>query len=220
MSGANGNRRRSEGPDHRKTEQTRRSYDRNARFYDPMEAIVERRYRRWRERLWSLVTGPEVLEIGVGTGKNIPFHSPGVSVTAVDLSPRMLERAARLAGRLNATVDLQLADAQALEFAGHRFDEVVATFVFCSVPDPVLGLREAKRVLKPGGRLFLIEHVRSTNALVAGAMDLVNPIAVRATGVNINRRTAANVLLAGLSIEQDEPLGLGGIFRLIVARNG
>jgi SAM-dependent methyltransferase len=83
----------------------------------------------------------------------------------------------------------------------------------------VLGLREAKRVLKPGGRLFLVEHVRSTNALVGAAMDLMNPITVQTTGVNIHRRTAANVLLAGLSIEQDEALGLGEIFRLIVARN-
>jgi ubiquinone/menaquinone biosynthesis C-methylase UbiE len=139
MSSPEGRRRRSRGPDRRTTEQTRRSYDRIARFYDPMETLVEGRYRSWRERLWSLVTGPEVLEIGVGTGKNIPFYPSGITVTAVDLSPRMLERAARLAGRLNATVDLQLADAQALGFADHRFDEVVATFVFCSVPDQCSG---------------------------------------------------------------------------------
>jgi len=189
-----------------------------ARVYDPMEALAERRYRPWREQLWSLVTGPYVLEIGVGTGKNLAYHPPGIAITGIDLSPRMLERARRVAEKDGIAVDLRQGDVQALEFESESFDEAVASFVFCSVPDPVLGLREVRRVLKPGGHMFVIEHVRAANALVGRAMDLMNPIVVRGTGVNVNRRTAQNIASAGFTIERDDALGLGGIFRLIVAR--
>ncbi len=206
-------------PDRGQTERTRRSYDRMARFYDPMEAIAELRYRAWRQQLWSIVMGPEVLEVGVGTGKNLRHYPPGLSVTAVDLSLRMLERARRVAEQDGIEVDLRQGDVQALDFSSDGFDEAVASFVFCSVPDPVLGLSEVRRVLKPGGRLSVIEHVRAASRLAGLAMELMNPIAVHATGVNVNRRTAENVGLAGFSIERDEPLGLRGIFRLIVARN-
>ena len=207
-------------PDPQRTERTRRSYDRMARLYDPMEALAERRYRPWREQLWSMVGGPNVLEIGVGTGKNLPYHPPGLTVTGIDLSPRMLERARRLAEREGFDVELRQGDVQALDFPSDSFDEAVASFVFCSVPDPVLGLREVRRVLKPGGHLFVIEHVRAANAVAGRAMDLMNPIAVRATGVNVNRRTAENIRSAGFTIERDDALGLRGVFRLIVARNG
>ena len=182
--------------------------------------LVERRYRSWRERLWSLVGGPRVLEVGVGTGKNLPYHPPDVAITAIDLSPRMLERARRRAASRGVDLELRRGDVQALEFADGSFDGVVGTFVFCSVPDPVLGLAEVRRVLKPAGRLLLVEHVRAAGALVGRLQDLANPASVRMTGVNINRRTAQNVEAARLTIERDEALGVGGIFRLIVAHRG
>jgi ubiquinone/menaquinone biosynthesis C-methylase UbiE len=209
---------RSDQVDEARTERTRRSYDRIAPLYDSMEGLVERRYRRWREQLWSLVRGPRVLEVGVGTGKNLPYHPASLEITAIDLSPKMLERARRRAALLGAKPDLQLGDVQSLEFADESFDEVVGTFVFCSVPDPVRGLSEVRRVLKPGGRLLLVEHVRAANALVARLQDLANPLSVRTTGVNINRDTAGNVERAGLRVERDESLGMRGIFRLIVGR--
>ena len=138
-------------------------------------------------------------------------------MTAIDLTPGMLERAHRRAAALGVNVTLQLGDAQHLDFPDATFDEAAATFVFCSVPDPVLGLREAARVLKPGGRLLLLEHMRAATPLLGALMDLLNPVVVRVMGANINRRTAENVQRSGLQLLQVEELGMGGIFKLIVA---
>jgi ubiquinone/menaquinone biosynthesis C-methylase UbiE len=183
-----------------------------------METLAERRFRRWRRRLWSLARGRELLEVGVGTGKNMPFYPEGTHITAIDLTPGMLERARRRASRLSLDVDLQLGDAEALHFPDASFDSAVATFVFCSVPDPVSGLREMARVVKPDGRILLLEHVRSARPWLARSMDLVNPLVVRMTGANINRRTVENVRRAGLAVVSVENLGSGDIFKLIVAR--
>ena len=204
--------------DNHETTRTRDRYQRISLVYDGMEILPERRYISWRERLGSLVRGPEVLEVGVGTGKNFAFYPDGVRVTGVDLTPGMLDRARKRAAVLNRDVTLLLGDAQNLEFPDSTFDTVVATFVFCSVPDPVLGLRELGRVVKPDGRIFLMEHVRSAKPVVGELMDVLNPVVVRVTGANINRRTVENVRRSGLLIERVEDLGMGDIFKLIIAR--
>ncbi|MHB1415306.1 MAG: class I SAM-dependent methyltransferase [Chloroflexota bacterium] len=205
--------------DDRRTRAARARYDRIAPLYDLMEAGAESgRMAGWRSRLWAQVKGPRVLEAGVGTGKNIPYYPPDVSVTAIDFSPRMLERARQRAEKEGGEVDLRLMDAQHLEFPDGLFDTVVATFVFCSVPDPVQGLRELGRVTKPGGRLLLLEHVRPTG-LLGNVADAANPVVVRVMGANINRRTVENLGRAGLIIEDVQDLWRG-IVKLIFARPG
>ncbi len=204
-------------PDPRATALTRARYQRISGLYDLMELLPERRYIPWREQLWAMVRGPRILEVGVGTGKNMPCYPPGARVTAIDLTPGMLTRARRRAAELGLDVDLRLGDAQALDFPDETFDSVVATFVFCSVPDPILGLREIRRVLKPDGRLYLLEHMRSPNPTLGRLMDLLNPLVVRMTGANINRRTLENVRAAGFVLEEVTDLGAGGIFKRIVA---
>jgi phosphatidylethanolamine/phosphatidyl-N-methylethanolamine N-methyltransferase len=186
---------------------TRERYERVASFYDSLEAPMERfRFSSWRCRLRNRIAGNRALEAGVGTGKNLPYYPPGVKVTAIDLSPRMLERARRRASALGLEVELVEMDVQHLEFPDNVFDTVFATFVFCSVPNPVPGLRELRRVCKPAGRLLLLEHVRPGNPLLGLLFKVLNPIVVRMVGANINRRTMENVRRAGWRIRVEERL--------------
>lgn len=189
------------------TARTRARYDRLARSYDRIEGGIEsRRFQHWRRILWDRVRGACVLEVGVGTGKNIVYYPPHASVTGIDLSPKMLERAKQEAARRASPVTLRLADAQRLPFPDESFDAVVATFVFCSVPDPVRGLCEARRVFKPGGQLVLLEHVLSTHRLIRPLMRIANPLVVRLMGANINRETVRNVERAGFQVRRVEYL--------------
>ena len=123
-----------------------------------------------------------------------------------------------MAKTLVLDVDLRQMDAQKLDFPADSFDTVVATFVFCSVPDPVIGLRELGRVCKPHGEIRLIEHMRARSEALGVLMDAANPLVVRTMGPNINRRTVENVTKAGLEIERVEDLSVQGIFKLIVAK--
>ncbi len=204
--------------DNKATNTARKRYDRIAPLYDLMEGLVERtKYSRWRRLLWEKVEGENVLEIGVGTGKNFAYYPPGVRITAIDLSEKMLMRARDKTKRENVNVTLQQMDVQSLEFADNTFDTVVGSFVFCSVPDPVHGLEEVKRVVKLDGKVVLLEHVLSANRFIAGLMNLVNPVVTRIMGPEINRRTVDNVTRSGLVVEQVTDLA-AGIFKLIEAR--
>lgn len=200
------------------TAKTRARYQRLSAFYDVMEASSEKRFSPWRLKLWHMATGPRILEAGVGTGKNMPYWPTGALITAIDLTPGMLNRAQQRAKTLGVAAELQLGDIQALDFPDESFDTVVSSCVFCSVPNPKKGLSELRRVLRPGGEVLLLEHVRSANRLLGAFMDALNPLVVRMMGANINRHTVENVLAAGLRVDQVEDLDRMGIFKLIVAR--
>lgn len=202
-------------------EATRREqeiYDRHSSRYDitqwPMEVFALGRLRR---RLWDQAQGERILEVGVGTGRNFAHYQAQSRVVAVDLSPGMLRRAVKRAERMGREVDFVLADAERLPFRDQVFDTVTATCVFCSVPDPVRGLGEMRRVSRPDGRTLLLEHVRARNAVLGKVMDWLNPISVRFSGVNINRDTVGNVRRAGLAVE-DEDSFMMSIVRMLRAR--
>ena len=198
---------------------TQARYDRIAPFYDAMEAFMERSFfGKLRRELWSRISVTNTLEVGVGTGKNIPYYPKNSRVTAIDLSERMLERASQKARDLGIELNLFQMDVQKLEFPDNSFDTSVATFVFCSVPSPVQGLRELGRVTKPGGDIWLVEHVRINQPpLIGKMMDLLNPFVVRIWGANINRQTVEHVNRAGLQALEISPLR-GSFVKLIHAR--
>ncbi|MBI1743445.1 class I SAM-dependent methyltransferase [Candidatus Acetothermia bacterium] len=208
--------------DPKATAVTKARYNRIAPLYDLMDSFMEwLLFREWRKLVWQAV-GPaqRLLEVGVGTGKNILYYPEDTQITAIDLSDQMLMRARKRAQKLGLRVELSQMDAQALDFADDALDTVVATFVFCSVPDPVLGLQEINRVLRPGGKVVLLEHMRPESPWLGRLFDLLNPFVVRLWGANINRRTVENVRLSGLEIENIESLTPQGIVQMIIARAG
>lgn len=201
----------------RHTRSTAGVYDRVARFYDvinaPMEALGGRKRR---SRLLARARG-RTLEVGIGTGRNLGLYAPVVELAGIDISPKMLERARAHAATLGRPVMLEVGDAEQLPFATDSFDTVAATCVFCSVDDPIQGLREMRRVVRPDGRVLLLEHVRPRGRLLGWLADRLTPLTRRFMGPEINRRTEEHVQAAGLVIEE---VRREGVWREIVARKG
>ncbi len=175
-------------------------FDRVAWAYDYLIYPLERLgLARTRCQFLARVRG-KVLEAGIGTGINLTCYPPGIELTGIDVSPRMMERARERARRMGMEVDLRLMDVEKLDFPDATFDYVVATLVFCSVDDPIRGLRELGRVVRPDGLILLLEHVRSENAVLGPLMDLGNHFTRRFMGDDINRRTVDLVHQSGLHV--------------------
>ena len=181
-------------------------------LYDACCALYERLgLGRWRQWLVESAAGA-VLDVGCGTGRNLPLYRPGVRVVGIDVSAEALARARRR----RPDVPLVRADAEALPFRTGAFDTVVSGLVFCSVPDAGRGLLEVKRVLRPGGTLRMLEHVRATGGLKARVQDRWQPLWTRITGgCHWNRDTEATVARAGFSIDAAERRARGDMRRFV-----
>ena len=129
----------------------------------------------------------------------------------------MLEKAKERISLCSVPIRLECMNVQDLDLESTSIDSVLATFVFCTVPNSLQGLRECHRILKPGGKLILLEHMRSDNKLLCSLMNLVNPFALKLINDNINRNTVKAVVDSGFTIERMNNL-LGDVVRLIVAR--
>lgn len=167
-------------------------------LYDGLMSVADKLgFGRWRRALARTARGC-TLEVGCGTGRNLPLYPSGVFVLGLDPDPRILARARRRASH----VPLVAARAEALPFRAGTFDTVVSSLVFCSVDDPVQGLREIRRVLRAGGRLQMLEHVRSDRPLRAKFQDRIQPLwTYLSGGCRPNRETEAAVEVAGFRID-------------------
>lgn len=182
-------------------------YNRIAPVYDFMESLVEKgKMSDWRQDLWKSVREymPEkegkLLEAGVGTGKNIEFHPENIEIYAIDFSEKMLNEARKKAKEYDKVVNFMNMDIQNLEFSDDYFDIIVTSCVFCSVPDPVEGLKELKRVCKPDGKIIMLEHMRTKKEPLGSLMDAFNWVSLYTWGANINRETIKNIEKADLEI--------------------
>jgi ubiquinone/menaquinone biosynthesis C-methylase UbiE len=192
----------------------RAKWNRASRTYDLVTWGDEQRFGEAKRRLFGKMAG-ECLMVAAGTGNDFRYFPPGLSVVAIDISPAMIQRAERRVA-YDGHLTVHVMDVQALEFADATFDTAVTACTFCSVPDPVRGLRELYRCLKPGGRLLMFEHVRSRIGPIAIFQDLLTPL-TRRLGPEMNRDTASNVLRAGLELYREENIYLD-VVKAIEAR--
>jgi len=176
-------------------------YNRVSKIYDLMEKPMESMLMDdWRKELFEKIEGKKILEVGVGTGKNLEFYSTDKEVTGIDFSEKMLEKA-KNKSKDKDHVTLMEMDAENMTFEDNTFDTVVTSCVFCSVPDPVKGLKEIRRVCKNGGKVIMLEHMRSNKPVVGKIMDRINFIPLHIWGANINRQTLKNLQEAGFNKE-------------------
>jgi ubiquinone/menaquinone biosynthesis C-methylase UbiE len=169
----------------------------------------------WRSNLLREVSG-RVLEVGAGSGPNLDHYQAEASIVATEFNE---ESIAQAHSKANARIRLASADIEHLAFPDGTFDAVVATLVFCSVERPVIGFREVRRVLKPGGKLYLIDHVRSHHAWLGRLQDRLNPRwCAFADGCNLNRDTEGNLRAAGFELISLKVNFLGLVKTMVVRK--
>lgn len=202
-------------PMNAETERVRAIYDRHGAALSPGDGgFLLGDARRW---LASQARG-DALEVGIGTARTLAHYPADVRLTGIELSPVMLAAARATAEALGRDVTLRLGDAMAIDAADGSFDTVVFCLVLCTVPDDRRALLEAARVLRPGGRLLAVEHVRSSNAVVRFVERLWDPIAFRRYGDHVLRDPVDHLASAGFSIDSLDRRRLGIVERLVAVR--
>jgi ubiquinone/menaquinone biosynthesis C-methylase UbiE len=176
-------------------------WDKAATLFDFMNSGIELRYGEYKREWFSQAVGRTLL-VAVGTGLDLQYFPQGSNVLGIDISWKMLERAKEKSENTTLNIKLVRTDAQMLGFTDNMFDTVVTSCTFCSVPDPVKGLCEIRRVLKPGGKLLMFEHVRSDIFWMGPMMDLMTYVS-RMFGPDLNRRTGENIIKAGFKLVRE-----------------
>lgn len=197
---------------------TREKYDKFSKFYDAFETTLEKRkFGKWRTKVFEMIpAGATLLEVGIGTGKNIPYYDKDVRVTGIDFSSGMLDRARiKVQSFPEKNVILLNMDVASLEFPDNHFDFVVSTFVFCTVPNPITGFKEIMRVLKPEGKALFLEHMRSSrwfnNIFLYGMTSMSKPL----VGTSMVRKTKQSIQSVGFQVVEEKNL-FSDIVKLLV----
>ncbi len=196
--------------------------DRTRELWDRYSAVYDRRIERTERMLfpggreWACAQAAgDVLEVAVGTGRNLPHYAQLDSLTGVDLSPGMLAVARDRAAALGIDADLRVGNAQALEFGDATFDTVVCTISLCNIPDYRAAISEMHRVLMPGGRLVLLDHVASDRGWLRAGQWLLEQVTRRTNGDYQTRRPLPLVEAQGFVVSHSERSRLGWVERLV-----
>ncbi|MEU3627619.1 SAM-dependent methyltransferase [Amycolatopsis coloradensis] len=195
-----------------------RYWDGKSRNYDREMQFLDRKL-FGDSRSWACgQASGDVLEVAVGTGLNLPLYPGGVTLTGIDLSDGMLDIARGRAESLGHPVTLRRADAHDLPFDAGSFDTVVCTLGLCAIPDHGKALGEMARVLRPGGRLILLDHIASSSRAVRGLQWLTEKITVPMAGEHFLRRPSDKIGDLGLTVERRERFKLGLVERLVARK--
>ncbi len=200
------------------TEKVRQVWEKAAPAYDKQIALLEKIwFGGGREWLGAHAEG-RILEVAVGTGRNLPFYSADSIITGIELSPAMLTIAQQRAADLGIHATLRVGDAQALPFDDEAFDTVVCGLSLCTIPDPATAIGEMHRVLIPGGRLLLLDHVASTWPAIWAAQWLFERMTIRTAGEHLTRRQLPLVRTAGFDIVEVQRLKAGSVERIFARK--
>jgi ubiquinone/menaquinone biosynthesis C-methylase UbiE len=201
------------------TERVRRLQDKDeAPRYDRQISFFERvLFGGGREWVCSQAEG-DVLELAAGTARNLEHYPPGVEITAVELSPGMITIGRKRAEELGREADLRIGDVQDLDFRDESFDTVVCTLGLCTIPDPRKAISEAHRVLRPGGKLILLEHVRSPSLPVRTLERVLEPLSVRFQADHLTREPLDHLQTEGFEVERLERSKWGIVERVLARK--
>jgi len=180
-----------------------KKYDRVAKVFDCFRKGDMRRWGPAQRKLFRQMQG-NVLHIGVGTGMEIINFPPGLNITGIDLSPKMLERALWRGKQYQGKIRFCLMNSESLAFPDNTFDTIVTVCVFCTVAHPVQGLKECGRVLKPGGKLLMFEHVMSKNLVYGLSLKFMSLFTGAIEGTRLDRDTVENVRKAGFRVKSEQ----------------
>jgi ubiquinone/menaquinone biosynthesis C-methylase UbiE len=201
-----------------RTDRLRRYWDKHSKTYDKQMGFFDRHVfgdsRAWACRQAS----GDVLEVAVGTGLNLEHYPDDVNVTGIDLSDAMLDIARERATSLGRTATLRQGDAQSLPFADAEFDTVICTFGLCTIPDPVAAIAEMSRVLRPGGRFILVDHIEGSSRTVRAVQRMIEILSVPMAGEHFRRRPLKHVQRTGLDVQQVQRFNLGIVERLVAVK--
>lgn len=201
-------------------EAIKKAYRRYARLYDLYFGAVFQPGRKAVIERLKCRPGERVLEVGVGTGLSLPLYPEGVHVTGIDVSPEMLERARDRVAREAAgrDIDLHVMDAEHMTFPANSFDKVIAMYVVSVVPHPRRLIDEMRRVCKPDGDIYIVNHFHSHHPIVGKVETLLAPLA-RLLGFHPDFRLDTFVRDTRLEIIERQPVNLFGYWKLLLARN-